>query len=365
MRRGVEQGFDQDVVRRAAHESERLKGAGLEPVLTLGHLAHLTGAPHGYLRLITSRSRDPYTDVAHRKRSGGVRPISVPEAPLMKVQRWMLRRVLTSLEPHPASHAYQQNRSILTSAGQHVGAQWLVKLDLHNFFGTVTENRVYKVFLTMGYSPLVSLELARLSTRSELHDPESDSVAHKYNGIPDYGVRSSGVLPQGAPTSGALANAVAKRLDEQLADLAYTAGMAYTRYSDDLTFSTSGDFDRKQAARIIQGVTGVVSRQRFTVHRKKTQVVPPGSRKVVLGLLLRDDRVALLPEFKRRIETHTRGVQNFGLANHVAHRGFRSIISFVNYVEGCLAFAAGVEPDFSVGAKAKWEAALSNGHFLV
>jgi hypothetical protein len=162
-----------------------------------------------------------------------------------------------------------------------------------------------------------------------------------------------------------LANAVVDGLDRGLASLAAANGMVYTRYSDDMVFSAGASFDRTRAAALIGDVRGAVAASGFVVHRRKTRVVPPGARHVVLGLVLGEDRLQLMPEFKRRVDVHIRGVAKFGLAEHVRHRGFRSIISFVNHVDGSLAFAAAVEPDHAMQARTRWDAALAAGGYPV
>jgi RNA-directed DNA polymerase len=356
----VAEGHPAPVVEKAAAEWGRLRGLGLSPVLTLGHLARLTGVSYGYLREIVERKRDPYEDIVRLKRDGTTRPISSPEPVLMSVQRWVLRNVLRPLAPHPASFAYQSGRSIVQCAEQHLGARWLVKLDLHDFFGTIDEARVYRVLRDLGYAPLISFELARICTRMR-------GERHFGFGMPEvihsYAVARRGVLPQGAPTSGALANAVAASLDRRLASLAAANGVVYTRYSDDLVFSTGPSFDRARAAVLIGEVFGAIADNDFAVHRKKTRVVPPRARQVVLGLVLGRGRVQLMPEFKRRVDVHIRGVAKFGLAEHALHRGFRSMISFVNHVDGCLAFAASVEPEHAAEARRRWDAALAAGGY--
>ncbi|WP_367182171.1 reverse transcriptase family protein [uncultured Arthrobacter sp.] len=216
----------------------------------------------------------------------------------------------------------------------------MVKMDLHDFFGTVTEASVYRVFRRLGYGKLVSFELARITTRAEnaRHAPwlAASTV------IESYAVAGVGVLPQGGPTSGILANAAAARLDKFLQAFALQRGLTYTRYSDDLLFSGLDAFHRSAAEMVTREVSGHIRKAGFVTHRTKTRIVPPGSRNVVLGLLV-DDSVRLMPEHRRRIEVHLRGVEKFGLARHSTHRGFNSVFSFVDHLAGWIAFALGVE----------------------
>jgi len=351
-------GRDPDVVARASRERSRLTNRGVIPILSLGHLAHLTGLSYGYLREIVERQRDPYVEILRPKPSGGVRTISSPEPPLMAAHRWILRNPLQAIALHPAAYAYRTGRSITQCASRHVGARWTVKLDLHNFFGSIDEARVFTVFENLGYSRLVGFELARICTRLANAHELTHYPSRQYAAIPSYSVGHRGHVPQGAPTSGAIANAVATALDHRLSVLAGELNWTYTRYSDDLTFSSPRSRSRADAVNLVDLVRQAVRSEHFELHVKKTRIVPPGARHVVLGLLVEGSRLRLLPEFKRRIEVHVRGTKNFGLTHHADHRGFRSVFSFIDHVDGCLAFAMSVEPEWVAQVRERWNGAL-------
>lgn len=334
---GVLSGVPAHTLDRALRERARLLARPAFPLLTLGHLAHESGSDYRYLREIVSRKRDPYTSVSMSKKSGGVRPISVPEPMLMDVQRWVLANVLNRLPAHPASYAYQEGRSIVQCADQHRGSQWLIKMDLHDFFGAVDEGSVFRVFRSLGYSKLLAFELSRLSTRAPraAHLPTSDVIR-------PYRVDRHGSLPQGGPTSGQLANAAATRLDRLLQDLSLRRDVVYTRYSDDLVFSTRRDIGRDDASQLVREISSLIRFTGFSPHKRKTRVIPPGTRHIVLGLLV-DETVRLPTDRRRRIELHLRGCEKFGLGAHAASRGFDSVFAFIDHLDGWISFALGVE----------------------
>lgn len=356
-REGVARGVPESVIDAALRDTSAARTHGSEPILSLGHLAHLTGVEYGFLREIVERGIDPYSDIVLRKRTGGARAIAAPGARLMSVQRWILASSLTAQRPHSASFAYQNGRSSVQCAQVHIGARWMVKLDLHDFFHSIGEGRAYRVFRECGYSALVAFELARVCTRPAA-GREGRMALDRYDAIPVYAIGATGVLPQGAPTSGALANLVMRPLDVALDEIACSIGANYTRYSDDLTFSFSGSFSRERGRSLIRDVTARVGQQGLVIHRKKTRVVPPGARKVVLGLLVDEDRVRLLPEFRRRVEGHIRGVRRFGLVEHARARRFRSVLSFIAHVDGCLAYAADVDAHWVGVQRERWVEAL-------
>ena len=356
-REALAAGSSPEVARRAIEISASVRANGGYPIYTLSHLAHLTGVPWRYLRDVVARRRDPYVDIVRRKKDGTTRPISGPEPFLMDAQRWLLDNVVVACESHDASYAYQRGRSILDCATRHVGSRWLVKLDIHDFFESVGELRVNHMFKELGYPDLLSLELARLCTRAS-----TVPAGRRYRRYPHkapYAVAYRGVLPQGAPTSGRLANSAMLEIDAGLADLAAGQGLTYTRYSDDIFFSAGSSFTRRRAARLIGEATALIARGGFRVHRGKTHVVPPGARQVILGLLLDDEEARLLPEYKRRLEVHIRGVAKFGLAEHAEHRNFDSVLSMINHVDGGIAFAAQVEAAYAKRLEARWNEALA------
>jgi RNA-directed DNA polymerase len=362
---GINKGLNAGVVARAARQMADLEARGSYPLLSLGHLAHVTGASYPYLRQIVERLRDPYVDIVRQKRSGAMRSISSPEPTLMEVQRWILSNLVSRVQLHPSSYAYQPGRSIVGCAQQHVGARWLIKLDLHNFFEEIAEPRIYGIFRELAYAPLLSLELTRVCTRLRARRDEGYRAFETYTTIPSYITSAPGFLPQGAPTSGALANAVARTLDGKLSELAANRGLIYTRYSDDLVFSSLDAFDRRYASRLISHIRHIVEDQKFRLHVKKTRVIPPGARHIVLGLLVDDDRVRLLPEYKRRIEVHVRGVRRFGLSAHAAHRQFDSMFALIDHVDGSLAFAASVDSEFARRMRLEWNGALASSGYPV
>ncbi|WP_307494301.1 reverse transcriptase family protein [Pseudarthrobacter niigatensis] len=337
-----------------------IRSRGSHPVLSLNHLARLTGCSGTYLRRIVQRTYDPYADISRPKRSGGRRHISAPEPVLAGVQRWILDNALGHVGFHSSSFAYRKGVSIVDCAHQHVGVRWMVKFDLQNYFGSIDEISVFKIFREGGYNNLVALELARLCTRMLPGFPQHPlgSIRERYSAIPAYAAGKHGVLPQGAPTSGALANTATRKLDDQLSAIAANSELVYTRYSDDLTFSTGGNWNRAHSSALTRAVEKAVVNAGFKINAKKTRVVPPGARHIVLGLLVDDESVRLLPEFRRRLSGHVRGVEKFTLQAHARSRNFRSLLSFVRFIDGHIAFAHGVDPLWALTIRARWNLAL-------
>ncbi|MBM7080915.1 reverse transcriptase family protein [Micromonospora humida] len=358
---GRERGVDDQVLDRAMRQISRLRAAGVTPVLTLNHLAHLTGAKYGYLRRIVARELDPYTEFTRQRRTGGkMRLISAPQPVLRDVQRWVLDRILHRIPVHPAAYAYVPGRSVAACARCHIGARYLLKFDLHDFFQSISEYRVFSVYRSLGYQPLISLELARLCTRDSaavfgrrtLTAPQVE----RYQAIPAYRSGSLGFVPQGSPTSGAIANLVTRRLDTGLQRLAVSAGLTYTRYADDIVLGGSDAFDREHCRKLVREVRKIVRHNGFCLQEKKLRIIPPGARRIVLGVVLTDDGITISREVKDRLAKHLFGADRFGIHRHAEHYGFTSVFGFANHVTGLLAFAADIDPGYARPLIRQWQA---------
>ena len=349
---GREKGVAEEVIQASLAAARRTQKYGIPTILTLRHLAYLTEADYGFLRGVVSRTNpDLYKTFTIRKRAGGRRVICVPLLSLKLVQVWLHRNALSRVKPHWRSFAYTPGSSAAACASEHCGCAWLIKIDIESFFESVTERSVYRVFRSLGYAPLISFEMARLCTRegqggqSHLELPYDNIGKYK---IKPYRSKFMGSLPQGASTSPMLANLACWNLDEELSSAAESEGLVYTRYADDLTFSTvETGFDRKRAGKVIQRACRILEKHGFAANQAKTKVIPPGARKVVLGLLVDGERPRLTKQFRKRLEHHARGVRKFGPACHAAHHNFDAVFGFRRHISGLLAYARTVDVEFA------------------
>ncbi|KOU02308.1 hypothetical protein ADK86_11065 [Streptomyces sp. NRRL F-5755] len=137
------------------------------------------------------------------------------------------------------------------------------------------------------------------------------------------------------------------------------------RYADDMTFSTIRRLKRPALTRCVAGITAAVSASAFSLHRKKTRVVPPGARKIVLGLLVDGDVVRLPRQARKRLEDHIRGVAEFGIADHIENIRFSSRQGFIHHVDGLLAYALGVDAAWARPLACHWDQLLTAEGFSV
>jgi RNA-directed DNA polymerase len=265
---------------------ERLKVNGLPPMKDAQELAKLLELTIPRLRwLVFHREVDSGTHYRRwriPKRSGGERLISAPKHDLKRVQSFIAQNIVEHLPVHGLVHGFLRGRSIRTNALVHARSDVVVKLDLEDFYPSITLPRVKGMFRKAGYGEQVATLLALLCTES----PRDEMVIRGKTFYVATGPRS---LPQGAPTSPSITNAICLKLDMRLSGLARKMGVAYTRYADDLTFSWSGKPKQENAvARLLRAVEMVANEEGFKVHRKKTRVMRKGSRQSVTGLVVNE-----------------------------------------------------------------------------
>ena len=271
-------------------DAGRLERFALPGICVPEDLAKWLEIPLGQLAWLVHRFQDeqcpPDEQSAHycyrwiKKRTGGNRLIEAPKPKLKRVQWRILDGILGRVPAHPAAHGFVVGRSIRTNAMPHAGQRVILKLDLENFYPSVSLNRVVAIFRSLGYCREAAIWLGRLTTTSlpaaMQRQNESNSDFKPYLGRR---------LPQGAPTSPALANLSAFALDLRLAGLARSFGANYTRYADDLTFSGDAQFLRSLAV-FIPLVDQIVRSERFSLNKKKRKVIRNNQRQTVTGVVV-------------------------------------------------------------------------------
>jgi len=334
--------------------AQSLKNKNLPVIFSLAHFAKINNISLAYLISSINRKYENsnYKMYAVAKRSGGRRFIHAPTKKLLNIQSFINEYILSNISPHHRSFAYHKNGGIAKCASQHLGAKWIFQFDLEDFFYSISEYQVYKIFKELGYTPLLSFELARLTTTTYLPKYKQfylknidyspfDTIKNEKNFI--YHNSNIGVLPQGSPSSPALSNLVSYNLDECLYKYACKHEMIYTRYADDITISSYKIPFMKSKSSIINDIIKIIRNNNFIENRKKIKVSGPGSKKLILGLLVDGNRVRISKEMYKRINTKLYAINKFGL-NEVAKRyGFYSSYGLYNHIEGLLAYVKDVD----------------------
>jgi len=299
-------------------------GFRVRPLASTADLAAAVGLGHGELdwfadaRPMNARSPDQKVwHYRHRwvaKAAGGWRLLEAPKPRLKRIQRWLLDEVLARIPPSDVAHGFVRGRSVRTFVAPHVGRAVVIRIDLEDFFASVSRARVAALFRRVGYPRRVARMLAGLCTAPT---PDAVLAEHPRQGS-DLGRRfltnarlRDPHLPQGSPTSPALANLAAWRLDRRLSALAAGFNATMTRYADDLAFS-GGEELEKTLRFLIPRVAAIALEEGFRVNHRKTRVMRQGRRQSLCGVVLND--TANVPRRERdRLRAILFNVARFGL----------------------------------------------------
>ena len=277
-----------------------------------------------------------------RKRDGSGRLLEAPKRELKDLQRQVLHGILDRVPAHDDAHGFCPGRSVRTGAARHRGQAVVVRLDLEAFFASVGAGRVYGIFRLAGYPEPVAHTLAALCTTATppavLSDAPEVAGAQRAARRRMLARLRAPHLPQGSPTSPALANLAAHALDRRLAGLARRLGARYTRYADDLVLSG----DRRLVGRapaIVRLVEEIAHDEGFRLHESKTRVLTAAQRQAVTGLVVNAGANVPRPDYDRlRAVLHEAATAGAAAANRTDHPDFRA------HLRGRIAWAGAGNP---------------------
>lgn len=235
-------------------------------------------------RLLTSFVHKPenhYRTFRIGKKGGGSREISSPRFFLKSIQYWIKSYILSQFNAHNACHSYRIGKSIITNANEHARKSYVGNVDIEDFFGSVDKKMVFECLRKHGYGSELSRSIAGLVT---------------FNNS----------LPQGAPTSPEISNAILFDFDERLFAAASDVGVTYTRYADDITLSGGS---KQVVAQLIRECEEGLKAHGMRLNSKKTRIASIRSSQVVTGLVV-NEKVQPSRAYRKRIRAifHQAGI---------------------------------------------------------
>ena len=223
------------------------------------------------IRMAEARRRQlMYKEFEIPKRSGGTRRITAPTGRLKDIQKCISVILAPYYQVPECVHGFTEGKSVASNASMHTAKNYVLNIDLKDFFPTITYTRVVKSLKGLGFNDEVSDIIARLCT-IPMWDEQSQMLRNS--------------LPQGSPASPLLSNIVCSTLDRRLTDLARRHRVTYTRYADDMTFSSNHSVYAKDSS-FLQELEDIVRSCGFKINEKKTRLQKKGSRQEVTGLIV-------------------------------------------------------------------------------
>jgi len=235
---------------------ERLRLLDLPVFSSIDELANLIHISKGRLGLLYYRTDKFYKKYKIPKRNKGMRLIYQPSKELKSVQAWILRNVLDKLKPSPHATAFIKGKGLAYNVLPHRNNRYFITIDIENFFPSVSVKRILRLFNLIGYSDNAAYILTKLCT-------------------------CDGKLPQGGVTSPALSNLVLHRLDRRLSGLTSRRNIVYTRYADDMIFSSN---NRTVLNKSLKLFLNIIASEGFKPNPAKIKVMGPKIHCGITGL---------------------------------------------------------------------------------
>lgn len=252
------------------------------------HLCLLLGYKEEYIYAASNSAINFYRTYKIPKKNGGTREISEPLPSLKEIQRWILDNVLAPVNISVYAKAYVKKKSIKENARFHKRQPIVLSLDVERFFDSITSDKIYSLFLKLGYKEDVSVLLTNLCCLN-------------------------GCLPQGAPTSPMLSNIVLTEFDNIIGKYTNEKKIRYTRYADDMTFS--GDFKPGQ---IISFVKYNLSNLGLKLNERKIRTRKKCQRQEVTGIVV-NEKMQLPKPIRKQIRQEMYYVRKYGLESHMQY----------------------------------------------
>lgn len=236
---------------------------------------------------ISNNVENNYQVFKIKKRNGKLRTIYAPTYNLKKIQKKILKNILEKIPVSKYAKAYTPGISLKENSLMHVDKKIVLKLDIKDFFPSITFTEVLNCCFSPKYYP--------------------DSIAVLLSNLCTY----YDYLPQGAPTSSYISNVVMREFDEIVGNFCEERNISYSRYSDDLTFS--GDFDYKE---MIKFIDKELQKRGFLLNKKKTVIVSQKTRQVVTGIVV-NKKAQIEKNYRRKIRQELYYIKKYGIDEHI------------------------------------------------
>ena len=245
------------------------------------------------------------------KRTGGTRRITAPIGKLKDIQKCISVVLAPYYLVPDCVHGFAEGRSVASNAIKHTSKNYVLNIDLKDFFPTITYTRVSKSLRELGFNEDVSDTIARLCT-IPIWDEQSQMLRN--------------ALPQGSPASPLLSNIVCSTLDQRLSVLAKRYGLTYSRYADDITFSSNHSVYAKDGE-FFKEFEDIVRSSGFKINEKKTRLQKRGSRQEVTGIIV-GEKINTYRQFTKNL----RAAVFHAETNGCTPREFNNIMGRVSYM---------------------------------
>jgi len=281
-----------------------LNTLGVPIINSFEHLCEQLSITEPLLYFLTYKREYCYYERRIPKKDKTERKLNVPNLSLKVVQRWILKEILEKIFVSEQAMAFVPCKNGLKeNAERHKKNLFLLEMDITNFFGSITEEQVYRLFCNIGYGSKVAGILTNLCT-------------------------FDGHLPQGAVTSPYIANLVCYHMDARINGYCSRKDIIYTRYADDLAFSSN---NRMLLNKVEKFIKHIVEEEGFVINDKKTRYLSNDVKKTITGITINDDSIHVDKKFKRDLRAQI--YQSIKSKDYKDNNQILGKIAYVNSIE--------------------------------
>jgi len=264
------------------------------------------------------------------RRKDQLRTVWEPIHPLNLINRALFRRLDAFVRnvdhryPHPSVHGFVAKRSILTNAQQHLGKRYLLRTDIRRFFSSIPRTRIDHHLESLGIDRSICSAISAFLTVDDK-------------------------LVEGLSTSPLMANLMCLPMDDQLRSLTLESDSCYTRYADDLTFSSNSEIPQ------VIKISEILEDHGFAIAPEETRRTTIGQAHFVTGLSVTDPLTPHIPRrLKKRLRQELYYIEKYGADDHAIHRGYRDVSMMVNKVDGQISYLQSIEPTLGSSIRQRW-----------
>ncbi len=299
----------------------------------LKQLSSFFGIKWQVFKTITKDISLEYKTFYITQKNGKKRKINSPSIRLYLIQRNINDLILKKHNKLYFVYGFYSEVSHIDNARYHLNSKEMLSIDLENFFGSINSKQVYFVFHKMfGFNKSVSTALTTLTTLDNQ-------------------------LPQGAPSSPMLSNLVFRNVDYRIEKLSEKLGIKYSRYADDLTFSSNDPFDKVY---VLLKVSNILKTNGYKVNKRKTRMF--SNHMIVNGLVIKDKKIKVQSYYIRKIKQDLYYIEKYGLEDHIRNK-YKYPKDFSIYLEelyGKINYVKQINPDIGFDLIERFYAIINN-----
>lgn len=247
-------------------------------------------------------SKNKYKEFEISKKTGGTRRICAPNKSLKSILSTLNKTFHYIHSSHASSHGFEKKKSVATNAAKHINKNYVYNIDLKDFFSNIKQARIHK-----------KLQLAPFNVKVDIADLISNLVCYQSEdnfSIDEKIYKNDNYLAQGFPTSPLLSNIICERLDRKLTGLAKRFGVQYSRYADDITFSSNHNVYNEKSFQ--NELNKIITYEKFEINEKKTRLQKRGYRQEVTGITV-NEKINVTKSYIKKLRGSIYLLEKFGI----------------------------------------------------